>query len=174
MCNDSRTKLEETESGNILITIDPYDVWNLLSLEQKEQVINDRGMWYIIEQEMKWELEKGVSSDNFMSSLQRFREMLSTNQELVSGTVVACIKQLLEDKASAIQKQREADQAFWRLRNAVNDHFRDIPYSHRPEWAQNIESNYDINKNDDYMRFSTNDVKDEVLKAFFATIDMPN
>lgn len=170
MCNDSETKLEETEDGNILITIDPYDVWNLLSLEEKENVIRDRGMWHIISRELDYELSNGVSNDSFMPSLQRFREKLSTNTELVPNTVVACIKQLLEDKASAIQKEREAGQAFWKLYHRVREHFNNLRYPDWPEWAKNVKTNYDINKEDDYMRFSTKDVKEEVLNKFFESI----
>lgn len=169
MCNESRTTLEETDNGTIHITIDPNDVWNMLSDENKELLIEEAGTWHIIRQNLKFNLQRGVSSDNFLPSIQRLRELIATDSDFVPDVVAACIKQLLEDKATAIQEKREAEQAFWRLRNLVTEHFRD-QLGHRPEWAQNIQSGYDINRDDDFMRFSTADVKKEVLQAFFEAL----
>ena len=84
-------------------------------------------MWHIIKRELEYELPNGVSSDNFMPSLQRFREMIATDKKLVADTVIACIKQLLDDKATAIQKEREAGQAFGSYITMYKNILKDIP-----------------------------------------------
>ena len=167
MCNQSRTTLEETEDGVIKISIDPNDVWDMLSDDTKERLLEDMGYWHIVRQNLKHELGRGVSSDSFMPSTQRLREAICTDPEFVPEIVVACVKQLLEDKASAIQKEREAVATFWKLYNACKGLYAT---GNTPEWLRGAQTNYDLNKNDDYMRFSTNDVKAEVLQAFFESI----
>ena len=163
MCDeDKRIVLEaEENSNNITITIEPYGVWKTLSEEKREQIMRDDAHWDIVKAALKYELGKGFSAPNFNSIVLKLRQMIVTDAEFVNDITVEFIKQILREWAKVEQERREARQAFYKLYNIVreDDRLHNI-------YTRRIKAPYDINKNDDYMRVSTKEVRSEIMEKF--------
>lgn len=138
------------------ITIDAIDLWWLLNEEQQEEILMDNAHWRIVKRALKSELGHRLATPNFNSSVHKLREMIVTDAEFVNDITVRFITQILKEWAGAEQKAGEAKSAFYNLYNNLPDECDKYEYK----------TPYDVNKDDYYMRFSTKEVKKEIMENF--------
>ena len=152
-------RLKVLEDDTISLTISPYALWNAMSDETKEEVLQDRARWEVVKAALKYDLGRSLSTPNFNSTLFKLRKLIVSDNEFVNDITVSFIKQILEEWAKAEQYKREANNAFYKLYHSLDF-----------ESKRGRPSPYSVNKDDDYMRMSTKEVHQEIMDNFSALL----
>jgi len=150
-----RITLGVDDDGNLQVNISAWNVWQLMTGEQKELVYDDSAHWSIIKNALHHELGRGVSGPHFNNSLHKLREMICSDPELVNNIVVSLVSELLRQWGIEEQKRRKAEKAYWGAYHGIDHNImKDYP------------SPSSIGEKGDHLRFTSEEVKDEMIAKF--------